>query len=116
VATSLNYSLPICYPDWGLGPIIYFKRLRVNLGFDYASFTHKKMYVNQDYTLSSRLERHHIISYGGDISLDFNLFQMPAAGTTSITLSIYQPTILTKHQEGGEQRLPFVKVGLGLPF
>jgi hypothetical protein len=116
VATSLNYSLPICYPDVGIGAIIYFKRLRVNLGFDYASFTHKKMYVDQDYNLYSRMERHRILSYGGDISLDFNLFQMPAAGTTSITLSIYQPTILTKHQEGGEQRLPFVKVGLGLPF
>ncbi len=116
VATSLNYALPICYPDWGIGPIIYFKRLRVNLGFDYASYTHKTMQVNPDFTLNSKMERHHIISYGGDISLDFNLFEMPAAGTTSLTLSIYQPTIITKHNDGGKRRRPFFKVGFGLPF
>ena len=116
VSTSLNYSLPICYPDLGLGAIIYFKRLRLNLGFDYASFTYKRMYVDQNYNIFSRLERRRILSYGGDISLDINLFQMPAAGTTSITLSIYQPTVITKRKEGGEKRLPFVKVGLGLPF
>ena len=116
VSTSLNYSLPICYPDLGLGAIIYFKRLRLNLGVDYASFTSKIPYVDKNYNFFSRLERQRIMSYGGDISLDFNLFQMPAAGTTSVTLSIYQPTVLTKHKKGGERRPPFVKVGLGLPF
>ena len=116
VATSINYALPLWYPDGGFGSVIYFKRLRLNVGFDYASFNHKEMYVNPNYTLGSRTERHHIISYGGDISIDFNLFRMPAAATTSLTLSVYQPTILTKHKEDKANRRPFIKVGFGLPF
>ena len=116
VATSLNYALPLWYPDKGWGPVIYFKRLRLNVGFDYASFNHKQMYVDSNANLSSRMERHHIISYGGDISIDFNLFCMPAAATTSLTLSIYQPTIITKHSGDIEHRKPFIKVGVGLPF
>ena len=117
VATSLNYALPVWYPNGGFGSVIHFKRLRLNVGFDYASFNHKELYTNEDKTnIFSRLERHHIISYGGDISVDFNLFRMPAAATTSLTLSIYQPTILTKHKEDQSHKRPFVKVGLGLPF
>ena len=117
VASSLNYALPVWYPDGGIGSIIHFKRLRLNVGFDYASFKHKQMYTDENMTdIFSRLERHHIISYGGDISVDFNLFRMPAAATTSLTLSIYQPTILTKHKEDRGHRRPFIKVGFGLPF
>ncbi|MBQ5647802.1 MAG: hypothetical protein IIV16_01615 [Alistipes sp.] len=117
VATSLNYALPIWYPDGGFGPVIHFKRLRLNLGFDFASFSHKQMHVNQnDQNLFLKTERHRIISYGGDLSIDFNLFRMPAAATTSLTLSVYQPTILTKHNEDTNKRKPFIKVGFGLPF
>ena len=116
VATSLNYALPVWYPDGGLGPVIHFKRVRLNLGCDYASFNHKEMYIGGNNSISSRLERHRIISYGGDISVDFNLFRMPAAATSSLTLSIYQPTVLTKHKEDRKNRQPFIKVGFGLPF
>ena len=35
VATSINYALPIWYPDLGCS-VIQFKRVRLNLGFDYA--------------------------------------------------------------------------------
>jgi hypothetical protein len=116
VATSLNYALPIWYPDLGCA-VIQFKRVRINLGFDYASFDRKQMYVNRnDLSLSSQLERRHIISYGGDLSLDFNLFRLPASATTSLTLSIYQPMILTQDRRYREYRRPFVTVGLGLPF
>ena len=107
VATSVNYALPGWYPDGGLGPIIHFKRVRLNLGFDYASFYHKAMYIDAEGELSSRMERNHIFAYGGDISVDFNLFRMPDAATTSFTLSIYQPH--------GKKK-PFITVGFGLPF
>ena len=108
VATSANYALPVWYPDGGLGPIIHFKRVRLNIGFDYASFGHKAMFINAiTGELSSRIERRHLFSYGGDISVDFNLFRMPAAATTSLTLSIYQPH--------GKKK-PFITAGFGLPF
>ncbi|MBQ3027289.1 MAG: hypothetical protein IJD27_07150, partial [Alistipes sp.] len=106
VATSLNYALPIWYPDLGCS-VIHFKRVRLNLGFDFASFSSKAMYVGADNTLITKIRRERIFSYGGDISFDFNLFRMPEAGTTSLTISIYQPH--------GKKK-PFVTAGLGLPF
>lgn len=36
--TSLlwNYSFPVVYPDWALGPVIYLKRIRANLFYDWS--------------------------------------------------------------------------------
>ncbi|MEI6948458.1 hypothetical protein V9K67_14790 [Paraflavisolibacter sp. H34] len=33
---SANYHLPLFYPDWGFGGILYFQRVRANLFFDYT--------------------------------------------------------------------------------
>jgi len=33
---GLNYHLPISYPDWGLGNLVYFSRIRANVFFDYT--------------------------------------------------------------------------------
>jgi hypothetical protein len=33
---SANYHLPICYPEWGFGQIVYFQRIRANLFFDHT--------------------------------------------------------------------------------
>ena len=107
VATSLNYALPVWYPDLG-GSLIFFKRVRINLGFDYASFDFKRPIVDKvTGVVSTVINRQHLFSYGGDISIDFNLFHMPDAGTTSLTLSIYQPH--------GKKK-PFITAGFGLPF
>jgi hypothetical protein len=107
VATSLNYALPVWYPDLG-GSLIFFKRVRINLGFDYASFDFKRPIVDKvTGVVSTIINRQHLFSYGGDISIDFNLFHMPDAGTTSLTLSIYQPH--------GKKK-PFITAGFGLPF
>ena len=32
-----NYSFPVWYPDINIGPLVYFKRLRANVFFDYAN-------------------------------------------------------------------------------
>lgn len=107
VATSLNYALPVWYPDLG-GSLIFFKRLRLNVGFDYASFDHKHPVVDKTTgVVSTNIKRQHLFAYGGDLSIDFNLFHMPQAGTTSLTLSIYQPH--------GKKK-PFITAGVGLPF
>ena len=31
-----NYHLPLAYPDWGFGGIVYFLRMRANLFYDYS--------------------------------------------------------------------------------
>jgi len=83
---SANYTFPIFYPDWNIGPVIYLKRLNANLFCDYAlSFDQDP---NQDY-----------ISTGIDLTFDFHLFRwfapleaglrtiyLPEAGTFSFEL------------------------------
>lgn len=34
---SIDYSLPVFYPDWGFENLIYFKRIRLNLFYDYMN-------------------------------------------------------------------------------
>jgi hypothetical protein len=31
-----TYAFPVVYPDWSLGPVLYLKRIRANLFYDYA--------------------------------------------------------------------------------
>jgi len=33
---SIDYKLPVLYPDLNIGPIVYIKRLKANLFYDYA--------------------------------------------------------------------------------
>ncbi len=33
---GVNYHFPLAYPDWGLGNIVYFNRIRSNIFFDYT--------------------------------------------------------------------------------
>ena len=49
---------------------------------------------------------HTITSYGGDVILDVNILKQPAAATTALRLSFYQPS------EGGF----YFSAGLDLPF
>ncbi len=108
IATSLNYQFPLCYPEGGIHSIIYFKRIRMNFGVDYASFG-KQFFIAypeiEKVNLAS--SRNHIFSYGGDITFDINLFRMPASATTAITFSLYKPH--------GKKGVDF-SVGMGLPF
>ena len=102
LATSLNYQLPICYPDGGWQGVIYFKRIRLNAGFDAARFQRPVFYEDG----SVREKWHNLYSFGGDVILDLNIFSQPSAATTALKLSFYQPS------EGGF----FVAAGLELPF
>lgn len=36
---GLNYKLPLCYPDLNIGSLLYFKRLKLNLFYDYGEYT-----------------------------------------------------------------------------
>ena len=108
-ATSLNYQLPVWYPDGGWSGVIYFKRLRLNLGGDFASFREPK-FNNFGSVVNPRRK---IWSYGGDIIVDFNIFGLPHTATMTATLSLY----------GKGANIPlakkdkfYINFGLGLPF
>lgn len=36
-----NYHLPLFYPDWGFGNIVFFQRIRTNLFYDHGSMQYK---------------------------------------------------------------------------
>ncbi len=96
-AVSLDYQLPLCYPEGGIGSLLYFKRIRLNVGGDYARF--------RDVTQSGMAWRE-LWAVGGDLIFDINLFRQPAAATSSVKLSLYHPS------SGGV----WFSVGVGLPI
>lgn len=109
VATSLNYQMPVWYPDSGIQGIIYFKRLRLNLGGDYASFAQPTVNTDDGHI---KKQRTHIGAYGIDLGIDFNLFAMPDSATISATFSLYRKVWIDPKQSG---KFHF-SFGLGLPF
>ncbi len=93
-ALSVNYQFTLGYPDVGLTPLLYFKRLRLNIGADYARFD------NYDYKASN------LYSYGVDLISDMNIFSMSSASSVALKLSLYKP----------KDRALYFQVGLELPF
>lgn len=101
-AASLNYQFPICYPDGGIPGILYFKRIRLNIGADVARY--QRTALDQQSGIFYRW--HNINSFGGDIIFDVNVFKQPAAATSAFKLSFYRPS------EGHF----FISAGVELPF
>ena len=102
MAASLNYRFPICYPDGGWRGIIYFKRIRANMGYDIARFRRREFVAGG----MLRERWHKIDSWGGDLTFDVNMLSQPASATVAITLSLYRPS------EGGV----YFSAGMDLPF
>lgn len=92
-AFSVDYQLPIWYPEGGIPSVLYFKRIRLNIGFDQARF-----HVDRTW------ER--LYSCGVDLLLDVNVFRQPASATSTVKLSFYRPS------KGGF----WMSAGVGLPF
>ncbi|MBC7829586.1 MAG: hypothetical protein H7122_17715 [Chitinophagaceae bacterium] len=57
-----NYHLPLAYPDWGFGNIIYFLRIRGNLFYDYTQIA--------DYNSAAKVVRLNFRSFGTEIFFD----------------------------------------------
>jgi hypothetical protein len=79
-AGSVDYQLPVWYPDSGIPSILYFKRLRLNLFADYAHW--------QDHSSVW----HPLYSYGGDLIIDLIPLKMPAAATMTAKITIAKPS------------------------
>lgn len=61
---SLNYALPLFYPDWSIGPFFYFQRLQANAFHEKGWGKHPE--------LSNTLE---LTSSGVELSVDFNFMR-----------------------------------------
>ena len=62
---TANYALPLFYPDWNLGALAYFKRLKVNFFYDHGRGEG-----------GSRPPRTYQ-SAGAELTADFHLFSVP---------------------------------------
>lgn len=91
---SVNYELPVAYPDWGLSGIFFLKRIRLKASFDYAGYT------------AGDSSRRSIYSYGGTLSLDFAPFRMPHQSTSTLAASLFFPRGLD----------PFFSLGMTFPL
>ena len=109
LATSINYQLPIWYPDGGWEGVIYFKRLRLNIGADYASFRNRAFSKGEGDIINYRKR---IGSVGLDLGVDFNLFALPNSATISATFSVYRKMVYSPTKSGKM----YFSFGLGLPF
>ncbi len=93
-AASADYKFPLCYPEVGVWDMLYFKRLTLGLGADYARFKTLHYHKNMLY------------SYGVDLGIDLNLISLSPASTVGVTLSLYKP----------KNRSLYFNFGLDLPF
>ncbi len=57
-----NYHLPLFYPDWGFGNIVFFQRIRTNLFYDYGSMSYK--------VATSRFNEYKLRSTGTEVYFD----------------------------------------------
>lgn len=79
-ASRIDYQLPLAYPDWGLNSVVYFKRLRLGLNFDYARFN----------TIFSSAWNN-LWSYGATLYIDMHPLRIPV-NITTFSVSVYKPS------------------------
>ncbi len=96
-ACSADYQFPLCYPEGGIHSVLFIKRIRMNVGGQYAQFRD--------------VGRHgwdwrRIWAVGGDIIFDVNVFRQPASATSTVKFSLYRPS------NGGV----WFTAAVGLPF
>ncbi|MBN2598679.1 MAG: hypothetical protein JXR82_18005 [Marinifilaceae bacterium] len=73
-STGFDYALPLFYPDWNLGPLVYFKRVKMNAFFDYGYQKGKVLDLNQN--LFSYKEA--FTSFGAELSTDLHVLRFSA--------------------------------------
>ncbi|MDX1666578.1 MAG: hypothetical protein R3350_05095, partial [Saprospiraceae bacterium] len=63
---GINYSLPLAYPDWALGPVAFIKRIKTNLFFDYG-----RLQITDPFD-----SERDIRSFGAELTFDFRAFRL----------------------------------------
>jgi hypothetical protein len=67
---TANYNFPLLYPDWGIGNILYFMRIRANLYYDYTQA--------MDFYTNGATYKEPYRSYGAEVYFDTKWWnQMP---------------------------------------
>lgn len=91
---AIDYQFPVWYPDGGISSLLYFKRIRTNLTFDYARYRLVKgmwNYEGQNLKVQSG-KWHNINSYGIEFTFDIAPIRLPSSTSTAFKLSIHKPS------------------------
>ncbi len=108
-AFTVDYQLPLCYPDGGINSVLYIRRIRANVFYDFARFRQVGGtwdIANKKVVIDHRQWKN-IYSYGLDLTFDIVPFRLPPNTDTAVTLSIYKPS---------DHKRPVFSAGLVLPL
>lgn len=84
-AVSVDYHLPLCYPDWGINRFVFIKRIRLKGYYDYANF------LGMPSQGTPTGVRQTVTSYGGELSFDLGVFRLPVNNTV-LGFFLYNPS------------------------
>ncbi len=79
---SINYAFPICYPDWSMGKVFYFQRIRANAFIDYSAYNSTvpiSSFPVKTFDVADSFK-----SYGIELYSDGYFFRLPAPVTFGI--------------------------------
>lgn len=71
---GLDYAFPLFYPDWNLGPLAYFKRIKMN-GFVDFGYQKGRFLAEEDALMEYRDE---FVSFGAELTTDLHVLRFPA--------------------------------------
>lgn len=81
-ALALDYQVPVAYPDWGIPSVLFIRRVRLGVFFDYACYQ----------TLNDADHIHNLFSYGANVTLDVVPIRLPSNSNTSVTVTVAKPS------------------------
>ena len=80
VSLSLNYALPLWYPDFSFGSVIYLKRLKLNLFYDWANGKNQG-YINSYQSTGAELTfNFHLLRFVAPIEMGIRSICYPSTG------------------------------------
>ncbi len=79
-SVQAKYQAPLFYPDWGMGPLIYFKRISLNVIGDYSNVEATQYYK------SAAVLPEHFYTYGAGLDFLVHLFSFGTPLTFGFTL------------------------------
>ncbi len=86
-SSSIDYRVPLFYPNGGLGTLLHFQRISGAIFTDYAHY----QYINSDKWVSKA-------TFGGAVVISFNAFNL--RNLMNLELSVYKPNDSSKLSTG----------------
>jgi hypothetical protein len=83
---SVNYQFPVFCPDWKIGPILYLKRLKAALFYDYAISFDTEPYQSYNSTGIDLTFDFHLFRFFAPLEAGLRTIYLPQSGTVAFEL------------------------------